>query len=190
MKLLTTLPDAVPEFHSLLAAIDSGGCPAAVTGLSPIHRANFAAALRRETGRPVVLVCADEAEARRMAADMEAFTGEKALLLTAREFSFYDSAAASRQWEHRRLTVLEAMLSGSAPVVTATVEALLQRTIPREQLAGVRFTLDSAGSYDLIELSERLAAAGYARCQQVEGVGQFSLRGGILDFFSPAHHQP
>ncbi|MCD8331712.1 MAG: transcription-repair coupling factor [Oscillospiraceae bacterium] len=190
MKILSQLPDAVPEFHSLLTAIDSGGCPAVVTGLSLIHRANFAAALRRETGRPVVLVCADATEARRMAADMEAMSGEKAALLTAREFSFYENAAASRQWEHGRLAVLETMLSGTAGLVAATVEALLQRTIPKEQLAGVRFTLDSAGSYDLIELSERLAAAGYTRCQQVEGVGQFSLRGGILDFFSPAHPQP
>jgi len=44
--------------------------------------------------------------------------------------------------------------------------------------------------YDLGELAGTLAAAGYTRCEQVEGVGQFALRGGILDFFSPAHPKP
>ena len=190
MKLLTSIVNQIPEFQKLLAAIDGGGCPAAVSGLSPIHRAHFAAAIRQATGRPVVLVCADEREGERLRSDLTAFTDEQALTLTAREFVFHESAAASRQWEHRRLTVMEAMLSGTAPLIVATVEALLQRTIPREQLAGVRFTLDAHGSYDLNELAERLAAAGYSRCEQVEGVGQFALRGGILDFFSPAHASP
>ena len=44
--------------------------------------------------------------------------------------------------------------------------------------------------HDLGELAGTLAAAGYTRCEQVEGVGQFALRGGILDFFSPAHPKP
>ena len=45
-------------------------------------------------------------------------------------------------------------------------------------------------SHDLNELAETLTAAGYTRCEQVEGVGQFALRGGILDFFSPAQARP
>jgi transcription-repair coupling factor (superfamily II helicase) len=190
MKLLTSILQPIPEFQQLLAAIDSGRCPAAVSGLSPVHRAHFAAALRETTGRPVVLVCADEREGERLRGDLAAFSHEQALTLTAREFVFHDSAAVSRQWEHRRLAALEAMLDGGAGLLVATVEALLQRTIPKEQLSGVRFVIDAGGSYDLNELAERLAAAGYTRCEQVEGVGQFALRGGILDFFSPAQESP
>ena len=48
MKLLTDILREVPEFRSLLAAVDGGACPAAVTGLPGVHRAHFAAALRRE----------------------------------------------------------------------------------------------------------------------------------------------
>ena len=190
MKLLTSIVNQIPEFQKLLAAIDGGGCPAAVSGLAPIHRAHFAAAIRQETGRPVVLICADEREGERFCSDLNALTGQRALLLPVREFVFHDSAAASRQWEHKRLEILEAMVANTAPMVVATVESLLQRTIPKDQLAGVRFVMDASGSYDLNELTERLAAAGYTRCEQVEGVGQFALRGGILDFFSPAHDKP
>ena len=58
MKLLTQILSGVPEFPRLLAALDSGGCPAAVSGLSAVHRAHFAAGIWQQTGRPVVLLCA------------------------------------------------------------------------------------------------------------------------------------
>ena len=67
MKQLTEILKRIPEFESLLAAIDGGACPAAVNGLSPVHRAHFAAGVRRETGRSAVVVCADEAEAAKTA---------------------------------------------------------------------------------------------------------------------------
>ena len=190
MKLLTSVLKNLPEYRSLLAAIDGGRCPAAVSGLSPVHRAHFAAALLADTGRPVVLVCADESEGKRLGEDLAAFTGQQPLSLGAREFLFHPGAVASRQWEHRRLAAFHAMAEGSAPLVVATIEALLQRTLPPELFHRGCRTLKSDGQYDLAELAEFLAAAGYKRCQQVEGVGQFALRGGILDVYSPAQDHP
>ena len=70
MKLLNAMLKHLPEYNALLAAMDGGACPAAVSGLSPVHRAHFAAALLADTARPVVLVCADEHEARRLAEDL------------------------------------------------------------------------------------------------------------------------
>ena len=190
MKLLTELLGKVPEFQGLLAAVDGGGCPAVISGLSAVHRAHFAAALRRMAGRPVVLVCAGEAEAKDLARDLAALTGEEVSLLFAREFIFHHAAVASRPWEHRRLSVLRALAAGECPLLVATVEGLLQRTMPRDLLARAARVLRVGDRYDLDGLAETLAAAGYVRCSQVEGVGQFALRGGILDFFSPAHTRP
>ncbi len=190
MKLLASIVNQIPEFQRLRQAIDSGASPVACSGLSPIHRAHFAAALRQAEQRPVVLVCSDERECERFCTDLAAFSDEQPVLLTAREFVFHESVAVSHQWEHKRLRAMQAMLDGNVSFVVATVEALLQRTIPKKQLSGIRFTMDSTGSYDLNELAERLSAAGYSRCEQVEGVGQFALRGGILDFFSPCHEKP
>ena len=190
MKLLTSYLNRIPEFERLVAAMDSGRCPVAVSGLSAIHRAFFAAGLRALQGRPVVLVCSDEHEAERLGADVRALTGEEYRLLPARELTFYDAATVSRQWEHRRLSALRAMADGMAPIVVTTVDALLQRTIPPALLAQASQLLRVGGSYDLNELADTLTAAGYARCEQVEGVGQFALRGGILDFFSPSHEKP
>jgi len=190
MDQLTGIVKQIPEFRALLGAIDNGACPAAVSGLSPVHRAHFAAGLRQETGRSVAVVCADEDEAQRMARDLAAFTGEEVPVLTAREFTFHNAAVVSRQWEHRRLSILRALAAGECPVLVCTVEALLQRTMPRTLLTQAGQTIHMEGSYDLADLADTLSAAGYTRCEQVEGVGQFALRGGILDFFSPAHPRP
>lgn len=190
MKLLLSALNGVPEFLSLLSALDGGACPAAVSGLSPVHRAHMAAGVRAATGRPVVMLCADDAECRRMAEDLRALSGEEVWTLPAREFHFHNAAVVSRQWEHRRLETLWALTEGRAPFLVASAEAILQRTLPPNTLAQAARVLKMGAVYDLNELSEALTAAGYRRCDQVEGVGQFALRGGILDFFSPAHPQP
>ena len=187
--LLSTLND-IPEYRSLLAAIDNGACPAAFSGLSAVHRAHFAAGIRQELNRPVVVVCADEGEAERMARDLAALSGEEVRTLSAREFTFHNAAVVSRQYEHRRLSTLRALAAGECPLLVCTVESILQRTIPKTLLTQAAQVLRMGERHDLGELAGTLAAAGYTRCEQVEGVGQFALRGGILDFFSPAHPKP
>jgi transcription-repair coupling factor (superfamily II helicase) len=178
------------EIKELAESIDAGRCPAAITGAGSAQRAHIFAALRESTGRPLVVVCADERECERAAADIESLTGEKSVMLPAREFQLRTTAAASREWEQRRIAALSVLASGKAKIITATGEALLQRTIPKKTLDAASFTLRVGGSYALSELSDALARAGYSRSEQVEGVGQFAMRGGILDVFSPGMELP
>ena len=138
----------------------------------------------------MVVVCADEGEAERMARDLAALSGEAVRTLSAREFTFHNAAVVSRQYEHRRLSTLRALAAGECPLLVCTVESILQRTIPKTLLTQAAQVLRMGERHDLGELAGTLAAAGYTRCEQVEGVGQFALRGGILDFFSPAHPKP
>ena len=190
MKQLLNLLQQVPDYLRLESALENGRSPVEVSGLSPVHRAHFAAGLLARLDLPVVLVCADEAECNRLAADVTALTGVPATSICAREFLFHEGAVASRQWEHQRLAAFHAMARGKTKLIAATVEGLLQRTLPPEELAAHVVTVEAAGSYDPEELSDRLSALGYTRCQQVEGVGQYALRGGILDVFSPGFDNP
>lgn len=144
MSQLTAILQQNTDFRSLLAQLDAGRSPVALSGLSSVHRAHAAAALRAETGCPVVLICADEGEGKKLCADLAAFTGERAELLAGREFVFHN-ATASRQWEHRRMALLRAMQEGKAPLVVVTVEGLLQRTIPPEVLRRNAVTLSEIG---------------------------------------------
>lgn len=190
MEILRSVLRELPEFQQLLAALDGGQSPVAVSGLAAVHRAHFAACLGQESGRPVVMVCADEGEAERMARDLSFLTGGEVPVLAARSFLFHNIATVSRQWEHRRLRLLYRLTRGEIPCLVATVEALLQRTLPPEALERACAVLEVGQTADLEELTAHLTQAGYVRCEQVEGPGQFALRGGILDVYSPAMEAP
>ena len=190
MKLLTAALSRLPEFEELLAALEGGRSPAALCGAAAIQRVHAAAYIGLTTGRPVVVVCADEGEGQRLARDLGAFTGAPVPVLGPRDFTFHNAAALSRQWEHRRLALMTGLAQGKHPFLVATVEGLLQRTVPPQTLEGCCRELKTGGSYDLNQLAGDLSAAGYVRCEQVEGVGQFALRGGILDVFAPGMEQP
>lgn len=189
MKRLTESLQSLPEYKQLLAALDGGASPALLSGSTAGSRAPLAAALHRDFSSPVVLICADEREAQAILPDLEALTGETPAYLPAREFHFHPGTV-SRPWEHHRLGLFHALSQGEIPLLVVSIEALLQRTIPPEVLTRACRTIEMTGTYSLSELAEHFASIGYTRCEQVEGVGQFSLRGGILDFFSPGEGLP
>ena len=179
---------SLPQIRELTQALTGRERCAAVTGLAPVHRAMVTAAVLAETGRPVLVLCADEKEARRQAADLAALTGQTPVMLPARELQLRPGAY-SRQWENSRLAALHRMAGGAA-IVVAAVDGMVQRCIPQEVLENAAFTLEVGGQYDVTALAGHLAAAGYSRCDQVEGPGQFAVRGGILDVFPPDAEQP
>ena len=186
LKTLQTLP----EVAELVSRVENGGCPAVLTGTQPVQRACVGAAVAAGAGRPMVFLCGAAREARPLAGALQSLTGETPVTLLAREWQFRPNAVSSREWERSRLAALHQMAAGNAPIVVATVDALLARTMPPHRLAELSVTLETGGRADLKELCDRLLQAGYSRCDQVEGVGQFALRGGILDVFSPLMEQP
>jgi len=179
-----------PEFEKLIARIDGGQCPLVLSGLENIHKAHVAAALRRILRRQVVVICPDEIEMGRIAADIGSLTGEQCSTLTAREFTFYNAEGVSRTVEHERIKTLYELAAGKAGVILTTPDALMQRSIPKERLVSAQLTLNIGMEIKLDEAADKLVAAGYRRSEQVEGVGQFAIHGGILDFFSPALSDP
>ena len=176
---------ALPEVRELLLSLDAGTSPIAVSGLSGVHRAQLISAVREKTQRPLLIVCADENEANRMALDLTALLGEEASLLFAREWQLRDRVAASHGWEQQRIGSLCRLAAGEAPVLVATVDGLMQRTLPPDALHSAVTQITPGARFDLNALSKKLVESGYTRAETVEGVGQFALRGGILDIYSP-----
>ena len=180
----------IPEVRELIRRVESGGCPAEISGLSPVHRAEIGAAVATVLSRPAVFVCGDEREARSLAGDLKTLTGEEAVLLLGREWQLRPTAAASRSWEQARLAALYALARGKARYTVATADGLLARTLPPKLLRASAVTLKLGGQAEPQTLAQKLTAIGYNRADQVEGVGQFALRGGILDVFSPLMEKP
>lgn len=178
------------ELKKLAKAVETGACPAVVSGLGPAQRAAAAAALSDNIGCGVCIICSEEQEAVRTAADLKMLTGREPVLITEREPVFYQVLGASRKQEQDRLTAFYRILTGQATAAVATVGGLLLRTMPPEDLAKRIFRIENGGRCSPEELTEALVCAGYRFSDQVEGPGQFSRRGGIVDFYSPVHPDP
>ena len=183
------LPRQLPVFDPLCRALSRPGV-SAVTGLSRVHRAHLTAALFRQCGRSVLVLTPTARTARALAADLAALLEGPVPVLTGRELVLYPMAGVSRQAEQQRLRLFW-QLQGAGPVLAvADVAAAALYTIPPAVLRRAAVELRPAGTYDLEELTRRLTLLGYQRVTQVEGVGQFARRGGIVDIFSPAHPSP
>ncbi len=189
MEQLLSLLKTIPEYRSALAALGSGES-AAITGIGQINRSHMLSGLHRELKKPMVLICQDDMAARRLQEELKGFLGLTAPILPSRELTLYDAAVVSRAWEQKRLRQLYDLALGKTALQILTWEALSQRTMPKEVLLSASFTLEVGREYPIEELTQKLVAAGYSRCGMVEGSGQFAIRGGIIDIFSPAADLP
>ncbi len=179
-----------PALAPLPAMLEGGALPALVSNLGAVHRANLAAALRLRLERPVFIICPDENACEAMQRDVESFTGEKALLLPGRELTLYTADSVSRQSEQRRIAALAELENGEPGLTLCCVSSLLQRAPDRQSMAKLTLTLEPMQQISPQQLEKILLRNGYSPCEQVEGPGQFSRRGGILDLFSPSYSDP
>ncbi len=168
----------------------SNTLPALVTGVSHIHKAHFIAALV-SSDTPALVVAESEGEAQKLCTDINIMLGENAALLyPEKEFVLADAEAASREYEHKRIFALNALLNEGCKAVICSAAAAAQLTIPPKELKRCTVTLSDEDEISLEELTARLIAAGYARADMIEGAGQFSVRGGIVDVFPPSSSAP
>ena len=178
-------------FSSACQALRAGKSPLLLDGLAAVHKAHFAAALCRELGRGAVILTDEEAAATRLMEDINRFYGEeRALLYPEREFTYHSVESVSREYEQLRLGVLRRLQRDPSLIVVGTVAAALQPTLLPEQLSAATLSLRVGQEYPPQKLLEFLVQAGYQRAEQVEGIGQFAARGGIVDFYPPQYSWP
>ena len=189
MEQLLAMLKTIPEYKALTDAL-SQGQSAAVTGIGQINRSHLIAGLHRDCKAPMVILCQDDIAARRLQQELKDFLGLTAPILPSRDLTLYDAAVVSRSWEQKRLRQLYALSTGKTPIQIFTWESLSQRTMPRTVLQNAAFSLEVGQEYAPEELIRKLNDAGYSRCGMVEGPGQYAIRGGIMDIYSPAEALP
>ena len=174
----------LPEYMQLRQAVESNALPAVATGLSGIHKATIINALVQDTNKTALLLAADEAEAQRICQDLTSM-GLRSFIYPTRDFTFRNVESASREYEHQRIQVLSRILKHDCDVVVACMDAALQYTIPPNELEGRMIELKKGQTVSLEQVVQSLVRCGYVRAEQIDGTGQFAVRGGILDFFTP-----
>ncbi|MGH2777813.1 MAG: transcription-repair coupling factor [Actinomycetota bacterium] len=185
MASLAPLLDLLPDER--VRALVSSVAPVTVPDAA---RPYLLAALVRHLDRPVLAITARAEESEQVARDVQAFLGrEGADVFPGWEVLPGEPVSPSVETMGRRLQVLHKLRAGRAFVIVTSAQGATQLVAPiREDLrpiglaAGVEIELDAVAG--------RLVEMGYERNYIVERRGEFAIRGGILDVFSPAAERP
>lgn len=189
MQCLLDILKTEPDYARLLKAVQKSDLPIAASGLSGVHKALLSSALCVHTGKKLALITPDEHTALQIKGDIESF-GLKCILFASRDYNTERVMGYSKEYEHKRIDTLSRILDGDFDMVLIPVEAALQYTLPPEILTKNTITITSTDTINITELCNNLVLAGYTRSEICEGVGQFAVRGGIIDIFATGNDYP
>ncbi len=177
------------EYKKLIAALDDKPSVVALFGLPAVARAQIMALICKQINRPALIICDSEGEATRFCDNAKQF-GAKSEVYPARDFVFRNIEGQNHEYETRRLSVLGNIVGKRTEMVCAPIEAVLQYTVPKQEFCDNTLTLKKGAQIKQSELLCKLVAAGYLSRGQVEGPGQFSHRGAIIDIYAPDMVKP
>ena len=163
-----------------------------ISGLCDGAEAAFLAAFLEDIKRvrtvPALMIVPDEKAARRLFDTLTEYSLD-CLVCPSRDFVFYN-VVSSREYDTARIMALSAVIENSKDAIICTPDAAMQYTMPRDLLDRSLFHIGAGEQMSVDELSGILVSNGYSRVDTVDGRGQFALRGGIFDVFSPAMEAP
>lgn len=183
MKFLVNTLKNTKEFKSVENSLKPR-CKLCITGVTGINKANLINTLCHYKNVRAFCVAGDEPEAQSICNDLCSM-GKKAYVYTVKDFSFRDVEGKSMDYEHQRLNVLIKILEQDYDVIITCIDAALQYTIPPEVLKSSVLKIKTGQSVSLEKCVNALNLMGYKRFDQVDGHGQYAVRGGILDLFMP-----
>lgn len=102
----------------------------------------------------------------------------------------YEESERHLELSGLRVEAVEALFTGETQILVTTPRALQERAPIPARLTELRATFGVGDSLPFRELPEMLEARGFERVTNVEEVGQFAVRGGILDVFSVSAGDP
>ena len=176
------------EYEDLQEALKREKGPVQATGCMDSQKVQ----LMYELGTPYswkLVVTYDETRARELYDDFKNFTSN-VWLYPAKDLLFFSADIHGNLMVRERLAVLRRLLEEPEGIVITTVDGLMDHLIPLENLAGQVLTVKAGETIDLHKWRKALTALGYENMVQVDGMGQFSIRGGIIDVFPLTEETP
>ena len=168
------------KFIDLLKQIENKTSPISLSGLTDVGEIQIGTAIHEFGKKPICLISYNEIQAKKLYEDIRYFT-ENVVLFPKKEIVTYDYVAESKELPYQRIESLNQIHTKKNLIVVTTIEALMQRLPSKELLYQNELNFEMGKSYSLEELKKKLVTLGYVRCDLIEGRGQFSIRGGIVD---------
>ena len=178
------------EYDNLVQALKSGKGPLQVTGTLDSQKVHLMYELGEASAFSWKLVVTyDDTRAKEIYDDLRSFTS-RVWLYPAKDLLFYSADIHGNLMARQRIAVLRRLMEDREGVVVTTMDGLMDHLLPLKYLREQSITVESGQVIDLDAWKERLIAMGYERVAQVDGMGQFSIRGGIVDIFPLTEEVP
>lgn len=176
-------------FQKVKSFMEGGNYPVMINGLSDSGKSYFINGIYEESDKPIVVVTHNDIEARNIYEDLS-FYLPNVYYLPSREIVFYNIDAISGDLRWARLKVIKEMLRSTKKIIVTSIDAFAATYTPKELYKSHILKIKVGDEVDFKEISHKLIESGYERLETVEGKGEFSLRGGILDVFPPNSANP
>ncbi|HEV3308633.1 MAG TPA: transcription-repair coupling factor [Candidatus Sulfotelmatobacter sp.] len=189
--------EKLPAFARVASHLKEGTGRIRVSGLSPTAKALLLVLFQRSAGRPLIFVVNDNRAVEDFLPVLRGFCEltsacdpESIVALPARDVLPFQNLSPHPELQEERATALWKIATGSASIVVSPVAATAIRLRSSDYYSSLARTIRRGESFDLDSLLAHLNTVGYTSTDVVEMPGQYALRGGILDVYSPEADRP
>ena len=160
-----------------------------ISGVSESRSALVISQIVKEESQSLVLT-ATLARANRLAEDLSFFSNKEIYVLPSEDQVFLRYEAKNHDQLIERLKILKALRTNKDCIVIAPVSAAIKKIPPHKFFESSSIKIKLGNEVNPDEIKEVLVKMGYERMELVDGRGQFSIRGGIVDVFTPDSENP
>ena len=178
------------KFKSITEKISEKTFPINIYGISESGKSYIINGIFEENDNSMVVVTHSDVDAKNLYEDLSFYTTD-VFYFPVREVVFYNVDAISGDLRWARLKVIKEILQNERKkIIVTSIDALTSLYTPKEYYLRYSMIIKTGDDIDLKEISKSLLQCGYERVEVVEGKGEFSFRGGILDVFPPTSAYP
>ena len=180
MNILINELENSKKFLEIINHIKSEKSPISLSGLSDMGKVQTIATLNNALNKNICVITYNQIQAKRLLKDIGYFTS-KADIFPKKELVTYDYIAESKNLPYERIEVLNNIHNNKINILILTIESVMQDIIPKNVLYKNNLNLKIGDTLNIDYLKQKLIDLGYERKDLIDGRGQFSIRGGIVD---------
>ncbi|MBO4911403.1 MAG: transcription-repair coupling factor [Butyrivibrio sp.] len=188
MRAITTPLNELKEFEELNKYLEKPFACAEVTGCVDSQKLHFISSLGADFKYRIIVTYSD-LRAKEIYEDYK-FYDKNVTVYPAKDLIFYQADVHSNEIVRQRIRCMRRLLEGRPVTVVTTFSALMAPQIRPEVIKENILSIDRHKPIDETEIAKRLVTMGYVRNYQVEGPGEFSVRGDIVDVFDLTEDNP
>lgn len=180
MNLILKELEKSSKYNDFIENLENKKSPIAISGLTGVAEASIIAKCLEQTKRSIFIITYNEIQAQALVNDLKFFT-EDVAYLPKKEIITYDYVAESKNLPYERIEILNKIYKKQKLIIVTSVETIKQKIISKDTLYKNVLKFKVGDRCDLEVLKQKLVDLGYQRFDLIDGRGEFSVRGGIID---------